>query len=260
MKFGLQGKKALVTGGSHGIGLGIAEALLEEGVSVAILGRDQSRLDLARKFLATNDKIVETLQADVLIEAEIDRAWREIHSKWDSVDILVNNVGGGGRWGLESVLDTPAEVWAEVFQKNAGAAIQLTRLSLPNMLEKKWGRVVTVTSIYGAFVGGRPWFNIAKTAQTVLMKNLAHRPELVRGGVTFNSVAPGAVYIPDTGWEELKKNDPSDYQRLMESLPLGRMGTPEEVGAMVAFLCSEKASYVNGASIVVDGGETAQIS
>jgi len=245
-----------VTGGSHGIGLGISEALLREGAAVAILGRDESRLDEAADFLTAHGGNILTLRADALLHDEIDAAWSEIHLKWGGVDVLVNNVGGGGRWGQEDILETSPEVWSEVYQKNAGVAIQLTKLALPGMLANEWGRVVTVTSTHGTLIGGRPWFNMAKVAQTVLMKNLARRPEFVRAGITFNSVAPGAIYIPDTGWEELEKRDPKRFSRVVENLPLGRLGTPAEVGSLVAFLSSEQASYVNGSSIVVDGGET----
>ena len=91
------------------------------------------------------------------------------------------------------------------------------------------------------------------------MKNLAKQADLARAGITFNSVAPGAIYIPQTGWDELEQSDPSGYKRFMDSLPLGRLGTPAEVAEVVSFLCSEKASLVSGASIVVDGGETADL-
>ena len=106
--------------------------------------------------------------------------------------------------------------------------------------------------------GGRPWFNMAKTAQMAFMKNLALKPELVRDGITFNTVAPGCIMIPDTGWEEEQKKDPNAFQNMLnQKFPLGRMGTPEEVANIVVFLCSPKSGLVNGASILVDGGESA---
>jgi len=125
------------------------------------------------------------------------------------------------------------------------------------MVKKNWGRVVTVTSIYGNYIGGRPWFNISKVAQNILMKNLAKQKEFTRKGITFNSVAPGAVMIPDTGWAELKEINKAEYDEFIETLPLGRMGSPEEIANLIIFLTSEKASLINGASIVVDGGESA---
>ncbi len=128
---------------------------------------------------------------------------------------------------------------------------------IPNMLEKGWGRVVNITSIYGKQAGGRPWFNIAKAAEMALMKNMSLKGEYVRNGITFNTVAPGSIYIEGTGWEAEKENDPEAFSRkLKKDFPMGRMGTPAEVASVVAFLCSEEASFVNGACISVDGGES----
>jgi 3-oxoacyl-[acyl-carrier protein] reductase len=125
------------------------------------------------------------------------------------------------------------------------------------MSANKWGRVVTITSTLGRLGGGRPWFNIAKTAQTVLMKNLALNRDFVREGITFNSVAPGCIAIQNTGWHEEELKDPESFKAMLDAdFPLGRLGTPEEVADVVTFLCSVKASLVNGASILVDGGES----
>ena len=159
-------------------------------------------------------------------------------------DILINNVGGGGRWGSESIENTSHDVWEQVYQKNAGAAVDLTMWAIPHMRARKWGRVVTITSILGGKDGnGRPWFSMAKAAQTALMKSLATQSYLARDGITFNSVAPGLIDVGKPGLGN-------------EELPLGRMGTPEEVANVVAFLCSDGASLVNGANIVVDGGQS----
>lgn len=252
-------RKALVTGGSHGIGLAIAAKLASQGIATAILSRDRLRLESATNQISVFGVETLALKADANNPEEIELAWKELVARWGGVDILVNNVGGGGRWGKESVLATELDVWTDVYQKNTGVAIQLTKAALPSMLEKKWGRVVTISSIYAEISGGRPWFNLAKVAQKALMRNLARQTSLTRAGVTFNSVAPGAIYIPQTGWDELERQDPEAFHAFMESLPLGRLGTPEEVAEVVCFLCSDSASLVNGASIVVDGGETADL-
>jgi 3-oxoacyl-[acyl-carrier protein] reductase len=98
---------------------------------------------------------------------------------------------------------------------------------------------------------------MAKSAEISLMKTLAMNPALARDGITFNSVAPGAIMIPDTGWEKEQKQDPQKFEKLVASqFPLGRLGTPEEIANVVVFLCSQKASLVNGASIAVDGAES----
>jgi len=181
-----------------------------------------------------------------------------VERDWGGVQILVNNVGGGGRWGKETVEDTELRVWGEVYEKNAMAAVRFTRRALPHMRRGKWGRVVTITSIYGGKEGGgRPWFTMAKAAETGLMKSLSAMAYLVRDGITFNSVAPGGIYIAGTGFEDEQKRDPQGFQRMVDAdYPLGRLGTPEEVAAVVAFLCSTEASLVNGANITVDGGQS----
>ncbi|SRR5258706_753956 len=257
MDLGIRGKHALVTGGSHGIGKSIALSLAKEGCNVAICARDKARLDVAISEVQAKGVEGLGLQADASMSEDIDGVVDSIVRHWGTLHILVNNVGGGGRWGSTDVLATPEQIWIDVFNKNTLAAIRFTLRTIPLMLKQRWGRVVTITSTLGRQGGGRPWFNVAKTAQTVLMKNLALQQSFVRNGITFNSVAPGAIMIPDTGWEAEQKRDPTAFEKMVDSLfPLGRLGTPEEVGNVVTFLCSELACLVNGASIVVDGGES----
>ncbi len=258
MDLGLTGKFALVTGGSHGIGLASAKRLAAEGCNVAICSRSEVRLDAATVELKRFDVKVLAVAADVLDASAADRVMDEVDRQWGELHVLVNNVGGGGRWGKESVEDTDPKVWGEVYEKNAMAAVRFTRRALPHMRRAKWGRVVTITSIYGGKEGGgRPWFTMAKAAETGLMKSLSAMTYLVREGITFNSVAPGGIYIPGTGFEDEKRADPAAFQRMVDEVyPLGRLGTPEEVAAVVAFLCSAEASLVNGANITVDGGQS----
>mgnify|MGYP001290328891 CR=1 FL=1 len=170
------------------------------------------------------------------------------------------NGGGGGRLGESSVIDSSEKVWGEVLQKNYQCCLDLTLYFLPTMQKREWGRIVTVTSIYGLMDGGRPWFNVAKVAQTTLMKNLAMKAEFASKNITFNSVAPGALMIPDTGWEEFQLNQPEQFKKMIETKhPQKRLGTAEEVASAITFICSYKASYLNGASILLDGGESGSI-
>jgi 3-oxoacyl-[acyl-carrier protein] reductase len=256
MELGLKGKYALITGGSHGIGRSIAIELAKEGVNIAICSRTQSKLDETISILKQYNVDSISVNVDVLEADAVDKVMNVINKRWGKLDILVNNVGGGGRWGKEEPLDTKPEVWTEVYQKNAGVAAQFTMKSLPYMLKNKWGRVITITSTYGLQGGGRPWFNMAKAAETALMKNLAIKKTYARSGITFNSIAPGGIKIPGTGWEDQEKNDPEAFARFLdENWPMGRMGLPEEVANVVVFISSPKSSLVNGASILVDGGE-----
>ncbi|MDO8482521.1 MAG: SDR family oxidoreductase, partial [bacterium] len=181
---------------------------------------------------------------------------RTLIKEWGTLHILINNVGGGGRWGSETVEETTDDVWTDVYSKNALAAVRFTMKALPHMRRQRWGRVVAITSKYGREGGGRPWFTMAKSAEMALMKTLAMRPDLARDGITFNSVAPGNIMIPGTGWEREKKEQPQNFAKFLAALPLGRMGTPEEVASLVVFLCCEQARLITGAAIPVDGGES----
>jgi len=257
MDLGLNGKHALVTGGSHGIGRSIALALAEEGCNVAICARKKDWIE--RTVAELKAKGVESMgiSADVLISEHIDPVMKTVIDSWGTIHILVNNVGGGGRWGSSSVEETSEDVWIDVYNKNAMAAVRFTRLAIPFMRKQKWGRVITISSIYGREGGGRPWFNMAKSAEISLMKTLAMGHDVVRDGITFNSVAPGGIMILGTGWERQSKENPKEFEEMIDrQLPLGRLGTPEEVANVVVFICSERASLVNGACIPVDGGES----
>jgi len=200
----LGGKRALVTGGSKGIGRAIAIELDHEGCSVDICSR-------------TKGIIIDVIDGD----------FSKIDGKYD---ILINNVGGGGRWGTENYEEF--DEWEQVYDKNAGAARKLTMKCLPYMRKQNWGRVVTIASTYGKEAGGRPWFNMAKAAEISLMKNLAGKYE----GITFNSVAPGCIDVGNGKFSGV--------------------GKPGDVAGIVAFLCSVRARHINGSCITVDGGES----
>lgn len=257
MNFDLEGKRALVSGGTHGIGKAIALGLAQEGCDVAVFSRTEERVLKTQKDLNLIGVDNIAVVADVLDDSSYSFVEKQIKDRWGGVDIVINNIGGGGRWGKPDLLETDDVVWKEVYDKNLTAAMKYTKMFLPHMLEKRWGRVVTITSIYGKQAGGRPWFNIAKTAQTTLMKNLAINRKYVSSNITFNSVAPGGIWIPNTGWETMQAEDPKEFKAFVESkFPRGTMGTPEEVANLVLFLCSTKASLINGASIAADGGES----
>lgn len=237
MDFRLEGKVALVTGGSHGIGLAIAELLYDEGCKVAICARDRTRLNA----FCSGRGWTMGIEFDALEPDTISKVVETVAAAYSGIDILVNNVGGGGRWGTDVVEETTLSTWADVYTKNAAAAVHFTTLVIPHMRRNLWGRVVTVASIFGKESGGRPWFMIAKSAEIALMKSLSQVGYLVQDGITFNSVAPGHIEIPGTGSDE-------------EKAPT--MGTAEDVAAVVTFLCSNQAKHINGACVTVDGGES----
>jgi len=252
MDLGLRGKHALVTGGSHGIGLATARRLVAEGCHVWVLSRKPF---VWGKFLLTDDSgSVDFVGCDVLQPQQIEEAMQIIEQR-GPLHILINNVGGGGRWGTEQPEEADTDVWADVYTKNAGAAIKFTMLALPMMRRQRWGRVVTVASMHGREGGGRPWFAMAKSAEIALMKSLAGMKDLARANITFNSVAPGPIMIPDTGWAKMEREQPEAFKDYVDKLPLGRLGMPIEIANIITFLCSERASLINGACIAIDGGQ-----
>jgi 3-oxoacyl-[acyl-carrier protein] reductase len=253
VELGLEGKIALVTGGSHGIGRAIAFALAEEGARVAICARGEERLGRTAAGIPGSLAIV----ADATRVDDVDRAIDRVTSTWGGLHILVNNVGGGGGREASPVEDVPDGQWLEVHDRNAMAAVRFTQRAIPHMRAAGWGRVVTIVSVQGKEGGGRPWYTMSKSAEISLMKTLALNPDLVRAGITFNSVAAGRVIFDGNEWDAFRKEDPRRFEdTLRQRLPLGRAGTPEEVAAVVAFICSDKASLVNGACVAVDGGES----
>jgi len=257
MNLNLGGRRALISGGTHGIGEAIALGLARQGCSICVFGRTQERVDKMKERL---DKLhVENIcmTADVLDFDSYEMVENAIKSRWGGIDIVINNIGGGGRWGKPDMLETEEAVWKEVYDKNLTSAMKYTKMFLPHMLKNKWGRVITITSIYGKQAGGRPWFNVAKAAQTTLMKNLAMNKTYASSNITFNSVAPGCIWIPNTGWEQEREKDPKKFKDFIKNrFPRGSMGTPEEVANLVVFLSSPAASLINGASISADGGES----
>lgn len=257
MDMRIKGRYALITGGSHGIGKAIALALADEGCNIAICSRNRELIEKTIEEIKTRNVDCMGTSADVLIPGDIDIVVNTVISRWKTIDILVNNVGGGGRWGNENILETDEQVWLDVYNKNALASVRFTVKVLPYMKKKKWGRVITIASVLGKEGGGRPWFNMAKSAEISLMKTLSMDHELVRNGITFNTIAPGGIMINDTGWEKEAKENPEIFnEKLDKEFPLGRLGTPEEVANVVTFICSERASLVNGACITTDGGES----
>lgn len=255
MDLGLKDKVALVTGGSSGIGRAIALALAAEGCKVAICARGLDRMNqVVREIEETYGTPALAIQADVLWDAEIQRTVVAVYAQWGSFDILVNYVGGGGGRVKHLVEDVPPGTWEKVYALNAGAAALFTMLALPYMRLQGWGRVVTITSLQGHEGGGRPWYAMAKRAQTSLMKSLAADPSLARAGITFNCVAPGAVLWEGNEWDFFRRTNPEGFAAYAEAQPSGRLGTPQEVADLVALVCSQQASRLNGASIPVDGG------
>src|SRR3990167_10593838 len=189
MDLNLKSKYALITGSSCGIGRAIAIALADEGCNVCICARGEKWLKFTEAKL--RDRKVEVLSIcdDVTLIQGVKHVMDNIQHTWGKLDILVNNVGGGGRWGTLDYENTPEKTWEEVYHKNAGTAIRFTMAAIPLMLKNKWGRVISIVSVHGlSGYGGRPWFCMAKSAEISLMNSLSSDNRLVSAGITFNNI------------------------------------------------------------------------
>jgi len=245
-----------VTGGSRGIGASTVRVLQSNGATVLFCARSEISIKALESELGSGTGFppVVGLVCDMESQQQREKLITDVKAKVQRIDILVNNVGGGGRWGEPDPLMPQSQVWEECIDKNLGSMRQLCSAFVPDMVKNKWGRVITVGSIFGTAGGGRPWFQVSKAAQINFSKNLSLRPEFASRGVTFNCVSPGPVLIPGTGWHvEFEKNS-SLYQKTIEAVPIRRLLDPTEVSSVIAFLASDYSAGINGQNIVIDGG------
>lgn len=260
MEINLKDKTAFITGGSHGIGLSIGLLLGSYGCDIIFISRTKKNLFSAKNLYIKNNINVDAYQCDVLNKDKVRTLIKEINKKYNRIDILINNVGGGGRWGSHDILETKIKTWDEVYEKNLNTCRNFTLSFLPKMIRSKWGRVITITSTLGLEIGGRPWFNVAKVSQTIFSKNLSKDKKFARAGITFNCIAPGPIDIPGTGWDKTDKDKlPKINEYVDENIPIGKLGSPDDIANICLFLCSNYASYITGSNIVVDGGLSSSI-
>ncbi len=252
MDLGLAGKVAIITGSSRGLGLASARALVAEGCHVCISGRGEDALSgaaLALASAAVAPAEVLAVRADLSTEQGIREVVDATVMRFGGVDVLVNNVALAR--GGDIVTTTDAD-WQEAFDQTLFPAIRATRLVVPSMRRRGGGAVVIISSIFGREAGGRMTYNAVKAAEISLGKSLAQ--QLAKDNIRVNSVSPGSISFPGGSWFKRQQADPEGIADFIRAeLPFGRFGRAEEVGDVVAFLASARASWVSGTSVVVDG-------
>ncbi len=251
MDLGLAGKAAVITGGSRGIGRAIALRLAGEGCSIGICARNTEDLDRVVDEVRAQGVTACGVVADVGQEGEIEHFVEQAAATFGRVDLLVANAGPhlGGRL----VKSTPDD-WREAFELHVIHAARAIRACVPHMTQVGGGAVVIITSISGWKPAPRPQYGAAKAAEIYLAMELGR--ELAPEGIRVNAVSPGSILFPGGGWESLRERDPERVERFIErDFPLGRLGTPEEVADVVTFLLSERASWISGTQICVDGAQ-----
>ena len=244
MDLGLGGSHVLVTGGSRGIGASIARVFLDEGASVTICARSADALERTRTQLGPDR--VRAVVADVGEPGDVRQLTRDTITDAGGIDVIVANATANAAGASEQEFAASFDV--DLMQSvRLASAIREERPHTPFSM-------ICLGSI-DAMTGSTPHhaYSVMKAALLAWVKNAA--VAFGRDGVRVNAVCPGAIFVEDGWWDTVRTDDPQGFRAHVERIPGGRMGTPEEVAAVVAFLASPRASWVNGATVLVDGGE-----
>jgi len=253
MDLKLNNKKVLITGASRGIGLAVAESFLQEGAKTYLVSRGSSALYENEKKLQNIyglDNVV-ACKCDCTNVESLNSLKNEVEDKWNSLDVVIVNVGDG-----RSVSDAlPDDMqWKKTWNSNFESTLQTARTFLP-MLERSQGVLLFVSSIAGMEAFGAPTdYSTAKTAIIALSKNMARK---LAPNIRVNVIAPGNVYFEGGSWDEKIQQDKGRVDEIIKStVPMNRFATPQEIADSAVFLCSDRASFITGTTLVVDGGQT----
>ncbi len=265
MELQLKGKRALISGSSIGIGETIARTLATEGVLVAIHGRDADRAQAVAGSITEHGGAAVVVTGDLTDDDAVGNIVTQSERLMGGVDILINNAGGSGEKHVWE--ETPIEAWIAAFDRNVVTAVRLTRLLLPKMRAAGWGRVVNVSSLAGTLPPATgPDYSACKAAMNNLTKSLSKAA--AGDGITVNAISPGTILTPkleaafrkmaaEKGWAAADAPWPEIERAVLPNIfevPTGMVGTPEDIGSAVAFLCSPLAGYITGIDLHIDGG------
>ena len=247
----LDGRVAVVTGASKGLGQQMAEALAQAGATMVLVARSRDLLEGARARIAGRGGKAYAFAADVSVEAEVAAFADRVHREVGVPDILINNAGINIRKPLH---EYTLEEWHRVMTTNIDGPFLCTRAFVPGMMEKKFGRIINVASTMAhVSLPHRTAYSGSKFALLGITKALAL--ELAPFNITANAISPGPIA---TEMNQNLMRDPVKMAEFTAKIPLGRWGKPEEIGAMAVFLCSDAAGFITGTDILIDGGWTAQ--
>jgi 3-oxoacyl-[acyl-carrier protein] reductase len=246
MDLQLKGKNAIVTGGSKGIGRGIALNLAQEGANIAICARGKEALKETEKELLDKGVKVIALTCDVGNNKQLDDFLDKVKDQFGTVDILVNNVSA------LSLGDEHSD-WEASIKVDLMGSVRGTQKVIPWMKEAGSGNILFISSISGLEAGSPPAYAAAKAALISYSKTIAI--QLAQENIRVNTISPGSVEFPGGLWEQIKTANPPFYEMALNSIPSGRLGTPDEVGKVATFVVSPAASWLVGTCLAVDGGQ-----
>ena len=258
MDLGLTGRVAIITGGSEGIGKATALSMAREGARVAICARRMEVLEsAAAEIRGATDGEVLPISCDVRDEAQVGQMVEQVAREWGQIDILVNNAGTSATERFDDVTD---EMWDDDLQLKVYGAIYCSRAALPHMQKAGWGRIINITTPFGKAAVGKTLPTSMSRAAGIAMTN-AMSKDFAADGILVNTVCMGLIRSGqhERRWERSQAEDPDVtldmwYERLGQRVPLGRVGEAEEAGDLICFMASERASFISGTAVNVDGG------
>ena len=248
--FELKDKVAIVTGAGRGIGRGIALSLAKNGAKVVVTDISDEIFEVVKEIEATGSQGL-AVKCDVTDREQVDDAVKKTLEIFGRIDILVNNAG---IYPFKSFTEMTEEEWDKVMNVNVKGIFNFTKAVLPKMIEQKYGKIISISSIAGSVVGYASLVHYSASKAAVLGFTRSLAIEVAQHGINVNAVCPGPIETPGTK-EGLTKEV---YEQTKKTIPLGRWGQPEDIGNVVVFLASDKSSYITGQCIVADGGTTIQ--
>ena len=255
MNLGLEGKVAVITGASRGLGRAIALGLAAEGCRLVVCARGQEALEAVREEIAELHGVpVLAKQTDLTASGESEALIRTAADHFGKVQLLVNNAGGNRRGKFADLSD---QDWDDILTLNLKMHLRASRAAIPYMNAAGGGAILFIGSIFGREAGG-PGLSIYNTTKSALISAAKIMAlELAPDNIRVNTLAPGSIRFPGGSWDRRVKSDPEGMKAFIaDNLPIGRFGTAEEIADVAAFLLSERASLITGACLNVDGGQS----
>lgn len=246
MDLGLKDKFVVVTGASRGIGFAIAEAFAQEGANVGICGRNSEALENAKSRLSAHGTEIHASTCDVGVPEDVATFIAEAGATLGGIHVLVNNPSGFGEVDDE-------EGWQKSIDVDLLGLVRTTRHAIPLMEKSGGGSIIHISSISGLEASSGPPYGAVKAA--VIHYTMSQAKALAEKNIRVNCVAPGSIYFKNGVWDEVKRDDPEVFDSVVNEIPFGRMGKPEEIASATVFLASDAANWITGQTLAVDGGQ-----